>query len=122
MNDRFKFRVWDNDRKEYRKYFDVCFSEMYGMWVTNNGHDVEDALEKFIIEQCTGLRDKNGKLIFEGDILRVKLNSERIENMEVFWWTGGGFHAKNHNGAFYTVGVICHESGIVGNIHEGVQP
>ena len=66
---RLKFRVWDIERKEYRKYFDFCHSPD-GIWVTNDGHNMDDAIELFIIEQSTGLIDSKGVEVFEGDIVK----------------------------------------------------
>ena len=58
MNDRFKFRVWWEQENRYR--------------VDANIHPIENFFRKgFVIEQCTGLKDKNGNLIYEGDILEI---------------------------------------------------
>ena len=57
MNDRFKFRVWDKEFKKYYPASDFCVE------------DLQDSGDEIIVEQCTGLRDMNGKLVYEGDVV-----------------------------------------------------
>lgn len=63
MQDRFKFRVWKVN--ENRMVEGVTYLNPFILDEEINPGEAKNN----ILMQCTGLKDKNGKLIYEGDIV-----------------------------------------------------
>lgn len=132
-NNRFRFRVWDKNGNSYiSEEDDADF-----LYLGDNGKltvglyngDEDDITylkeEDLIIEQCTGLKDKKGRLIYEGDI--VKRHSKYSEEekdviLQVEWNCKGGRYIttdKKHDNWFFSM--FEYEYEILGNIHENPE-
>ena len=91
-----KFRAWD---KSEQKWDDT--PESFRIRMINDLKHIE-------FSQFTGLTDKNGKEIYEGDIIEwvdELGESDRIHRMEV-QFKNGGFHPFQVNRDFEVIGNI----------------
>ncbi len=83
-----RYRAWNKNTKEMYETDDIVSIDVEKkqiyvktLFFNQLNHYVFDAV---VLMQSTGLRDKNGKEIFEGDILSIETDEENV-NVEVSW-------------------------------------
>lgn len=125
MQDRFKFRLYDKAIGEM--VYDVCvgFIKDSGKtddWVcadTSCGQITYrgDKLKDIVLMQCTGLKDKNGKFIYEGDIIKDLIVPEYPYIVK---WFKGEFKLKSIvSNSYLEFDTIQQE--VIGNIYENPE-
>lgn len=131
-----KFRGWNkeqqimcfDDEDNSAEYWDGIRSSIIGL-INHRLRDVGckyDYRSKYVVMQYTGLKDKNGREIYEGDIIDYVMpnycdgvHDERTARREVEFAAGCFWLASEiGDDALYDVIYNDDELEIVGNIHE----
>jgi uncharacterized phage protein (TIGR01671 family) len=118
-----KFRVWDETEKKYISD-NTCFVIYDGKPCENDYGDCI-GMPHWSLEQFTGLNDKNGKEIYEGDIVILTDSKGKELHCAVENITGAFWYVIKMNQL--TIGMWEYHNfmnksvEVIGNIHEGVQ-
>ncbi|WP_139452513.1 YopX family protein [Campylobacter armoricus] len=110
----FDFRMWNTACKKYIDDIGLISNIMCDLI-----HGATDIIEDFEIELWTGFYDKNGKKIYEGDILRYKEGSLLYAN-----YKEGAFLLSTLDNLYdydYLSNVNSWAHEIIGNIHENPE-
>lgn len=127
------FRAWDTYNEAWADEYLAIAEDGHVIEIKNDG-TTEYWKDRFIIEFDTGLKDKNGKKICEGDIVRYFDNGGQINEAVVKQKDGDTENSYWITGIVYEhLRIVCEEDlieedyenlcgfEIIGNIHENPE-
>ena len=116
-----KFRAWDKLKKEFVEPY------QYGLRFGSDGsfllidkEDIRWESDIISIMQFTGIKDKNGKEIYEGDIF----DSPSKNKFYVKWWKDGWYYNNVKDEEEHVSGrllEIAEDWEVIGNIYENLE-
>lgn len=134
---RFKFRIWD--KAVGKMSYDVALHSDRVIAKLCDGYVpyTEDRLKDIEIMQCTGLKDKHGKLIYEGDRIApfdedddkvsIEWDEERarfclrVDYVDSDYWNGLYYEEKRGSDIYEIDDFYLDGYEVIGNIYEGVE-
>ncbi|EAW7204195.1 hypothetical protein FG327_03965 [Listeria monocytogenes] len=131
------FRAFVKRKKKMLPVTDLCFNETEAVGVSGCGNAkctlCADwySFDDVVLMQYTGLKDKNGKKIFEGDIVAFSEDDFHVFNSQVEYFSEDGYPAfdiKVPSDYYFDSNVFSevsmsglHEIEVIGNIHENPE-
>ena len=128
-----KFRAWDRKNKEMRPVQDLRFDIDYGLKEINLDTYVffKERFNDIELMQYIGLKDKDGKEIYEGDIIKMKhpiiavglYSNKQTDTGEIHEVTGKVEYRRScfWCGDELLLGLIKTEFEVIGNIYENSE-
>lgn len=120
-----KFRAWNISQKRFIPISSICFDGGEAKVITNGSephrYPLECPADENILMQATGLRDKNGVEIYEGDILKTATDKPMVVGWSERF---ASFVIHREGWAFqHWFGEACDpkDCEIIGNIHQNPE-
>ena len=124
MENRFLFRAKRKDNGEWTEGF--LLKRWDGLWIFSIDEKFADLIITSTLCQCTGLKDKNGKLIWENDIIECKDGKHNFQT-QIEWdaYCAGFIFQDTETSAVgldaITENGLYSESKVVGNIFDNPE-
>jgi len=117
-----KFRAWDKENKAFMpsEGYAICDGDVMGL---RYGNEMEDVLtDQIELMQYTGLKDNNGREVYEGDVLDIGLQNQDgkpvVAPVSYEKYIAGYVLDNGGNGIWQRLDEDCE---VIGNIYENPE-